>query len=341
MPKEINQPINFFTWGGDLKSVSDEGILAGNGIVFGSEEEYDLSPYKDFFTADTYVHPDEKFTTTVYMEHGFSYRKPIGKALLYKTDKGWDVTAELNLNDPVVKSRFPEIKSGGWGFSTGAVGHVVEREKKSNGSHHITQWNVGEISITRTPAEPNALIRSVKSLDEYYNVSPDLNVDDLPEPMSELEEKIDINDKLIDIITLLLALLGKTSLEEVLASGEDAGESMDDPMDELMDESMDDSKNVTDDLTVLKSENEILNTQYSELQSSFNEKEALLSEKMALLSETQADLETKIQDLKSLEEALQTSNVKINDLLVEIDSLKESLDKQKKINLALGQNNFN
>ncbi len=58
-----------------------------------------------------------------------SYRKPIGKALMFKTEKGWMATAQLDMTNDVVRSRFPEIKNGGWGFSTGSAGHLVDRQE--------------------------------------------------------------------------------------------------------------------------------------------------------------------------------------------------------------------
>ena len=323
-----------FTWGGDFKSVTDQGILEGDGIVFGSETEHDLSSFKDFFTSDTFVHPDTEFTTSLFMEHGFNYRSPIGKAKMVKSDTGWKVSAELNLNDPEVKSKFEDIKKGGWGFSTGAVSHVVERDKKSNGTHFIKQWAVGELSITKTPAEPKALVHSVKSMDAYYN-------GELGSPMQMPEEDMsrEFNDEMLAGMSAMVSEI--TSIKELMLKWHEA--SMTEPKSEPNlnlelnlepnepgSAQPDDS---TEQLTVLKSIFDELETKNIELQSSFNEKEALLSEKMVLLSETQAELEVKSQEIKTLEEAL-------IDAEANIENLKKALETEKRVSIALGMTNF-
>lgn len=330
------------TWGGNLKSVSDQGVLEGKAIVFGSERSPDISSFKDFFTSDTYVHPEESFTTPLFFEHGLSYRKPIGKALVYKTEQGWDATAMLDMDNALVQARFPEIKAGGWGFSSGAVGHIVDREKKSNGTHHIIQWAVGELSITKTPAEPKALIHSVKSLDEYYNpMMLDEDVNDTPSD-HELT-----HDKLMEVIQLLIEQISKKNMEEIVVPQleeiktqlAEMKESFTAPVSVPTSTKEGDNP---EELTVLKSENEEkletikteLETQLAELQSSFNEKEALLSEKMALLSETQAELETKSQELTTLEEALTTSQG-------DVEALNKKVETLKKASIALAKSNFN
>lgn len=322
----MSNPITHLTWGGQLKSVGDEGILEGDAIVFGSEKSPDISSFKDFFTEETYVHPENKFITALYMEHAFSYRKPIGKATMIKTEKGWTATAELDMANPVVKSRFAEIKAGGWGFSTGAVGHVVEREARENGTHFISQWSVGELSITRTPAEPKALVHTVKSLDEYYQAFEEIDIND------NMEEHSNVDESLMKIIEMLIVELTKKNVEEILVP---KFEELKSQISELKLSSVPIGTEISEEqLTVLKFENEELKTSNEELQSSFNEKEALLSEKMALLSETQAEIELKSQEYTSLEEKLKMAEQ-------EIDKLKKDLDTAKKINLTLGKINFN
>lgn len=328
-------PLNF-TWGGDFKSITDQGILEGDGIVFGSETEHDLSSFKDFFTSDTFVHPDTEFTTALYMEHGFNYRNPIGRAKMFKSDTGWKVSAELNLNDPEVKSKFDDIKKGGWGFSTGAVSHVVERDRKANGTHFIRQWSVGELSITKTPAEPKALVHSVKSMDAYYN-------GELGSPMEtemEMEDSNPMLDKMAEQVNSLV--MDVSEIKELMNKWHEdymtqsKSESEIEKIEEL--ETNEPASVQSDDadeqLTVLKSVFDELETKNIELQSSFNEKEALLSEQMVLLSETQAELEVKSQEIKTLEEAL-------IDAKANIENLKKALETEKRVSIALGMTNFN
>lgn len=314
------------TWGGNLKSVGDEGILEGDAIVFGSEQSPDISNYKDFFTEETYVHPENEFVTALYMEHGFSYRKPIGKARITKSKNGWTAIAQLDMSNDVIKSRFPEIKKGGWGFSTGAVGHVVDREERKNGTHFITQWSVGELSLTRTPAEPKALIHTVKSLDEYYTL---LASDDLEEPM-EQNDSNQMNSHLMKIIEMLISEIAKKHIEDYINPQlEEIKNKLSLPIG---------SEVNNQELTVLKTENEDLKSSINDLQSSFNEKEALLSEKMVLLSETQAELEElKTKDLQTLEDELVQYKTKIAEIEDELEKTKKTLNIQKEANRVLTQ----
>lgn len=335
------------TWGGNFKTITDQGILEGSGIVFGSEEQPDISVFKDFFTKDTYVNPEDSFTTTLFMEHCFSYDKPIGKAHMYKTDKGWEVTAELNMEDPVVKARFPEIKSGNWGFSTGAVGHAVVREKKNNGTHHIKQWAVGEISITKTPAEPKALIHSVKSLDEYYTP----NMEDMDMEEDQMENQMPTY--LMEIIRALLDTITKKEIEtlksnvsdelklvkdeilELKATCKPCQAMENDPIEDDEDKACgkkpkrskkesEQNNELEEELTVLKSVHEELINSHEELQSSFIEKEALLSEKMALLSELQELVNQKEELTKTLEKTLDDNKIEIENLNKRIDIFRKA-----------------
>lgn len=323
-----------FTWGGNLKSVNDQGLIEGDGIVFGSEEKYDLSPFKDFFTPDTFVHPEQKFTTPLFLEHAFQYKQSIGKAYMYKTESGWKATAELDLENPIVKEKFDDIKKGGWGFSTGSSAHVVLREEKKDGTHHITQWPVAELSITKTPAEPTALIRNVKSLNEYYGESDNDTGEGEHKENQTIEYYKEMNENLLEIIRTLIENAANKHIEEIFNS---KFESVSTEIEELKTilsnkgVNPDETQENTEELTVLKTEledltksKEELESTNSELQSSFDEKEALLSEKMALLSETQAELDVKSQENIQLAEALKAA--------------EEEIDKQKKVNSALAAN---
>lgn len=327
MPNIPEASLNF-TWGGNFKSITDQGILEGDGIVFGSETDHDRSSFKDFFTSDTFVHPEDEFTTSLFMEHGFHYRNPIGKAKMFKSESGWKVHAELNLEDPEVKSKFNDIKKGGWGFSTGAVSHVVQRDKKSNGTHHIKQWAVGELSITKTPAEPKALVHSVKSMDAYYN-------GELGSPMNIEEEdnnNMEFNDKVLEKISMMVQEI--SSIKEMMMQWNEQRMAEENSEFEGGEESNQENDSNEEKLTVLKSIYDELQLKNIELQSSFNEKEALLSEKMVLLSETQAELEAKSQEIQTLEEAL-------IDAKANIENLKKALETEKRVNIALGSKNFN
>jgi len=152
--------------GGTVKTDA-EGIVHGLGIVFGSEDEPDQSRERDFFTRDSFVMKKKSFSVPLYHEHGKGiFKDQIGEATLTKTDNGWEATAQIDLEDEAGKQIYEKVKTTQYGFSTGALQHLVEREAKSNGTNFLKKWVVGEISLTARPAERKAVVQAVKSLDD-------------------------------------------------------------------------------------------------------------------------------------------------------------------------------
>lgn len=339
-----NNKSMMITWGGNCKS-SDLGELEGKAIVFGSEEDHDLSPFKDFFDDKTYVHPESKFITPLFFEHGVKYEKPIGKATVFKTESGWDAVAQLDMDLDIVKEYFDDIKNYEFGFSSGAAAHVVHREEMNNGSHRITQWPFSELSITRTPAEPKAQIWNVKSIGLYYDelVGDDMENDEnddenivtqdiITENTDSIQYYKDMNAKLIDLIQTLIEQLVNKKFETVINPTIEDIKLLLDEIKNIKQSSPSDSEGESE-LTVLKSENEELKASNTELLSSVNEKEALLSKKVALLSETQEELEIKTNEILKFEEAMRQANDEIDRMKTEIQSLKE-------LNIALRKVDF-
>lgn len=211
-------------YGGEVKSL-EEGKLEGIGIVFGSPDKPDRSEYKDFFDSTTSVNPSDTFITHLAFEHGRGRAEPIGIATMTKTAIGWNVEADLNLEDPFVKAIFPDIKKGKYGFSTGAVSHLVKRNPQSNGTNHIKQWFVGELSITTRPAEEAALITSVKFLPEEREstMTAEEILKDIAKSWFEKFNTIDISEQSLDKIVEKLSSVKAdnselASLQEQLAT---------------------------------------------------------------------------------------------------------------------------
>ena len=76
--------------------------------------------------------------------------------------------AQLDMADEYGKMIAKLCKQGKMGFSSGAAGHLVERESKGIASE-IVRWPIAEASITPTPAE---FRNTVKSLDDLYGMMP-------------------------------------------------------------------------------------------------------------------------------------------------------------------------
>lgn len=151
--------------GGAVKT-SEEGLVEGLGIVFGSEEEPDQSSQRDFFTKDSFVRKKDTFDVPLYYEHGFgAIDVEIGEATLTKTDSGWKAVAKIDTSDELGKKVYEAVKEKPHGFSTGALQHLVKREARQNNTNFLKQWVVGELSLTERPAERKAVVESVKSVD--------------------------------------------------------------------------------------------------------------------------------------------------------------------------------
>lgn len=152
--------------GGLVKSTA-EGIVEGMGIVFGSEKEPDQSTFHDFFTAESYVRNKEEFQVPLFLEHGLGlHDEQIGEATLSKQNDGWKAVAEIDTSTDIGQKVYEATKEKQFGFSTGAMQHMIKRVSKSNGANFLKKWVVGELSLTERPAERKAVVQSVKSITE-------------------------------------------------------------------------------------------------------------------------------------------------------------------------------
>lgn len=147
--------------GGAVKT-NDEGIVEGFGIVFGSYEQPDRSQMRDFFTPRSFINTKRSITIPLYYQHAGAQ---IGEATLLKSNDGWEATATIDLTSPEGVAAYKKVKSKPHGFSTGALSHLVERVPSPNNTNWLKKWPVGEISLTPTPAEPAAVVYSVKAID--------------------------------------------------------------------------------------------------------------------------------------------------------------------------------
>ncbi len=151
--------------GGEVKS-KENGVVTGMGIVFGSPSEPDQSAERDFFTPETFIQTKTSFEVPLYHNHGFPIKRQIGEATLTKTDSGWKAEAKIDLEDPLGKEVYKAVKSSQYGFSTGALAHLVQREGKENNTNFLSMWPVGELSLTPRPAERKAVVQAVKSVND-------------------------------------------------------------------------------------------------------------------------------------------------------------------------------
>jgi hypothetical protein len=164
--------------GGAVKSLDDDGRFEGLLVPFGSADEPDLSDHRDFFTKDTDFWLDDDGTRKCVLlyNHGLDVDLgpiALGAAELKMADAGLWIKGQIKLRDQYIKKYGKhaeaikaEAKSGKLGLSSGALSHLVRRERQSNGSNKVLSWLVGEGSLTATPADPRAVTHAIKSLAE-------------------------------------------------------------------------------------------------------------------------------------------------------------------------------
>lgn len=153
--------------GGEIKANKD-GKVEGYLVRFGSKTDTDLEG--EFFNADTDFGIHNRLP--LYYNHGAD--KKIKKQRIgvgeYKLDEtGLWFESQVEMVNEYVQMLYEkgivgkQLKSVG--YSSGAIGHLVEREKQGK-AHWLKTWVLGEASITPTPAEHRNLIMPIKSFFE-------------------------------------------------------------------------------------------------------------------------------------------------------------------------------
>lgn len=161
------------TFGGEIKSLGG-GRIAGHLVRFSDASEPDISAYRDFFTKSTDFGIDEwPAKVGLYYNHGLDpdlRKRRIGTGTLKMTDAGLWYEAQLKQADDFDAMVWKLAEAGRLRFSSGAAGHLVEREAVKNEAgetiaHELKQWIIAEASATVHPAEPGCRALALKSLD--------------------------------------------------------------------------------------------------------------------------------------------------------------------------------
>ncbi|MFA6271018.1 MAG: phage major capsid protein [Candidatus Paceibacterota bacterium] len=132
--------------------------VAGYGVVFGGR---DLEG--ETFTKDTDFMLTLAPTKPIYYDHALQpeVTHPLGETIKATIDDvGIWVEAQLQRSKRYVSEVLKLVEEGVIGWSSGSVGHLVQREGKS-----IKRWPIIEFSLTPTPAEPRTLgVERLKTL---------------------------------------------------------------------------------------------------------------------------------------------------------------------------------
>jgi len=190
---------NLIYYGGAVKVVG-EGKIGGYLVRFAGPDQPDLEG--DFFSKDTDLGIESGSKIPVYYQHGYDpvfKNKRIGRATAEFQDVGVWIEAQLEMRDEYERGLLELAEAGKLGWSSGAAGHLVEREQIGK-SWKIKSWPIAEASLTPTPAEPHNTAVSVKTLQEQQ-----VKVEE-PEPDTqevEMTEEIKAPVKEYDIEALI------------------------------------------------------------------------------------------------------------------------------------------
>ena len=160
---EMDEEKSLVYFGGELKSLGD-GRFGGYLVRFGDPKNVDLTG--DFFSKETDLGVEDGSSLPVYYNHGMDgvlKARKIGRGVIKYDDVGAWLDAQLELRDEYERYVQEMANEGKMGWSSGAAGHLVEREQIGK-AWHIKTWPIAEASITPAPAEPRNSVVPLKSL---------------------------------------------------------------------------------------------------------------------------------------------------------------------------------
>lgn len=160
------------TYKGEAVKFVEDTKIKGLAVKFTTSTDPDL--YFDFFTSNCDFGLSLNNTLPIYFNHCFDgvlKTARIGEAKLTKKNDGIFVDGFIynlknypndldNWSTQIIKERaeyidiiLKLIEDGKMGYSTGSAPHLVKKSFE-NGTNEITKWDIVELSITHTPAEP-------------------------------------------------------------------------------------------------------------------------------------------------------------------------------------------
>ena len=154
---------NLIYYGAQVKALGD-GKVGGYLVRFTSDKSADLEG--DYFAADTDLGVIDGAPLPVYYQHGQDAQlknRRIGRGTVKADDVGLWMEAQLEMRDEYERAVYELAQAGKLGWSSGAAGHLVEREQIGK-AWHIKSWPIAEASLTPTPAEPRNAAMPIKSL---------------------------------------------------------------------------------------------------------------------------------------------------------------------------------
>jgi HK97 family phage major capsid protein len=149
--------------GASVKALGD-GRVAGYLVRFSTPSDPDLTG--DFFSKSTEFGIIDGANVPIFYQHGYDgviKARRIGRGIIKYDDVGLWLEAQLEMRDEYEKAIEQMANDGKLGWSSGAAGHLCEREQVGK-AWHIKTWLIAEGSLTPTPAEPRNSAMPLKSL---------------------------------------------------------------------------------------------------------------------------------------------------------------------------------
>jgi len=152
--------------GSEIKLISLDATTARVGgylIRYSTAADPDLSG--EYFTKDTDFGIESGHRLPLYYNHGTNTTikgRRMGAGTVTFDDVGAWFEAEIALADDYAEKVLALVMQGKAGYSSGAVAHLVTREK-TGGAMWIKSWVPGEASITPTPCEPRNAVAALKA----------------------------------------------------------------------------------------------------------------------------------------------------------------------------------
>jgi hypothetical protein len=162
------------------KALGRDGEFVGYLWRWGSPDLPDATKFKDYFTPQTYFGRYVKGEVEGYLHHALPVIKgkpnpagdtSIGLGTVTPDAEGGWLKARLDFAVPGAGDTWDAMKADddAYGLSSGAISHLVRRERQPNGAHWIKKWPLVEWSITPDPAERRTAAVAVKSLEVPYS----------------------------------------------------------------------------------------------------------------------------------------------------------------------------
>jgi hypothetical protein len=150
--------------------MSSDGTIEGLAIPFGAADRRDLDG--EFFSKSTDFCLDWFDVRPVLFDHALDdslKTAVVGRVTEHEmTDDGVWVRAKLQARRDYQRAIAKLVDEGALSFSSGAMPHLVQKDTKSG---EIKRWPWIELSLTPTPANPQAAVYAVKAVDMAAHIA--------------------------------------------------------------------------------------------------------------------------------------------------------------------------